>query len=105
MKSVLRAAHARFVFQRRVRLLADALAKELPQNATVLDVGAGEGSIALAVLELRPDVRIAAIDVFVRPNAQIPITLMTDIRFPSRTARLTSLCSLTCFTTRPNRVI
>jgi precorrin-6B methylase 2 len=58
MTSILSVTHDKLVFKRRVRVLAEALASELPRNATVLDVGAGDGSIALRVQALRPDVRL-----------------------------------------------
>jgi ubiquinone/menaquinone biosynthesis C-methylase UbiE len=107
MKSFLGAVHDRFVFKRRVRLLADALAKELPQNATVLDVGAGEGSIALGVQALRPDVRIEAIDVFVRPNARIPVTVYDGHTFPfsDGTFDVVMFVDVLHHTTEPNHLL
>jgi len=82
MKTVLNAAHEKLVFKRRVRVLAEALANELPPKARVLDVGAGDGSIALAIKDRRPDVHIEGIDVFVRSNAKIPVTVYDGSNFP-----------------------
>jgi SAM-dependent methyltransferase len=53
--------HARAVFGRRVRVLA------------ALDVGCGDGSVAAAVLQARPDVSIAGIDVLIRPETRIHV--------------------------------
>jgi SAM-dependent methyltransferase len=57
-----------------VAVLAGHLAGELPEGATVLDVGCGDGSIAAAILEQRQDLEITGIDVLVRPSTQVPVT-------------------------------
>src|SRR6185436_12619103 len=66
--------HNEYVFQRRVRVLTRELAELLPRNAKVLDVGCGDGLIALRIQELRPDVSISGIDIMVRPQTHIPVT-------------------------------
>ncbi|MEO6317659.1 MAG: class I SAM-dependent methyltransferase [Acidimicrobiales bacterium] len=66
--------HARAVFGRRVRVLAAQLAALIPPDAQVLDVGCGDGSIALATNALRPDVEISGIDVLVRATAKMTVT-------------------------------
>lgn len=65
--------HGRYVFSRRVRTLADHLAGLLPEGATVLDVGCGDGLLDQRILEQRPDVTIRGIDVLVRPTTHIPV--------------------------------
>jgi len=65
--------HGRFVHSRRVRVLAEMLAAALPKNASVLDVGAGDGALAELILSLRPDLSITGIDVHVRPDAHISV--------------------------------
>jgi SAM-dependent methyltransferase len=71
--SVLDLLHGRLIFGRRVDRLADALAARLPTDATVLDIGCGDGSIAHAMLQRRPDVSITGVDVLVRPETRIPV--------------------------------
>lgn len=66
--------HDKYVFSRRIRVLADALAQVIPQGAKVLDVGCGDGNIAKLLLEARPDLAIEGIDVLVRPTTHIPVT-------------------------------
>lgn len=65
--------HHRLVFRRRVRVLSEVLASLLPPRASVMDVGCGDGSVARAIAEQRPDVTIVGLDVVVRPDAVIPV--------------------------------
>jgi len=65
--------HERFVFGRRVRQLATWLEPLLPRNASVLDVGCGDGRLAQAILTLRPDLRFVGTDSRLRGQAPFPI--------------------------------
>ncbi|MEW6302569.1 MAG: class I SAM-dependent methyltransferase [Verrucomicrobiota bacterium] len=66
--------HGGYVFKRRVRVLSTHLARLIPQNARVLDVGCGDGLIAKLIHEHRPDVQLEGIDVLIRPQTHIPVT-------------------------------
>ena len=70
------------VFSRRVRVLARHLADMLPRNATVLDVGAGDGMIARLVMDQRPDLTIRGVDVLARETSHIPVTLFNGTTIP-----------------------
>jgi SAM-dependent methyltransferase len=78
--------HQTRVLGRRVRVLAETLAKRIPRGSRVLDVGCGDGLIASTILRLRPDVQIEGIDVLVRPNPAIPVHAYDGaaIPFPDR---------------------
>ena len=65
--------HSNIVYGRRVRVLTESIASVLPTNATVLDVGCGDGLISSRVVAARPDLRIEGIDVLVRPQTHIPV--------------------------------
>jgi SAM-dependent methyltransferase len=80
--SVIGSLHQDLVFNRRVRILSHAMAELLPRGATVLDVGCGNGLIALLIGELRPDVTITGIDVLVRPETHIPVEAFDGSRIP-----------------------
>ena len=84
--SLLDLLHGRLVFERRVDRLADALAARLPANASVLDAGCGDGSIAYAIIERRPDVTITGVDVLVRAETRIPVVGYdgSSLPFPER---------------------
>src|SRR6266568_535990 len=50
--------HRAFVFERRTRVLAEMLAAQIPERASVLDIGCGDGAIAGVIAQLRPDCKI-----------------------------------------------
>ena len=66
--------HANFVFGRRIRVLTQEMAKHLPpESRTVLDIGCGDGSLAVALKAERPELEVVGVDVLVRPNPGIPV--------------------------------
>ncbi|HEX8641412.1 MAG TPA: class I SAM-dependent methyltransferase [Allosphingosinicella sp.] len=67
-------AHDKAVFGRRVQVLARTLADFIPEGAHVLDIGCGSGTLARAIMKLRPDVAIEGIDVLIRPATDIPVS-------------------------------
>ena len=67
------ALHGRVIFSRRVSVLAHSIAEMLPDRGAVLDVGAGSGDIAGAILSSKPSLSIEGVDVLVRPDTAIPV--------------------------------
>jgi len=63
--------HRAFVFERRTRVLAELLAAQIPQGASVLDIGCGDGAIGSLVVQLRPDISIQGVEFLVRPECKI----------------------------------
>jgi SAM-dependent methyltransferase len=74
--------HDKMVFQRRVTVLSDALARMIPAGARVLDVGCGDGTIAALIMKKRPDVAISGIDILVRSKTLIPVTPFDGAKIP-----------------------
>lgn len=74
--------HEKCVFERRVRVLAGHLAALMPEGGRVLDVGCGDGSIAAALIEARPDVTIEGVDIMVRPETKMPVNEFDGQRLP-----------------------
>jgi SAM-dependent methyltransferase len=76
MSDVLTGLHHSLVFNRRTRVLAEAISPLLPAGQ-VLDVGCGDGTIdALIMRQAKADgrsVEIAGIDVMIRPVTHIPV--------------------------------
>lgn len=82
MTNLIGRLHARAVFGRRVQVLAANIASLIPRDARVVDVGCGDGSIAARLLQLRPDIDLVGIDVFVRPRTHVPVVLCDDDAIP-----------------------
>jgi SAM-dependent methyltransferase len=74
LRQIHRKAHDKAVFGRRIEVLARSLADLIPADARVLDIGCGSGTLAKAIMAIRPDVTIEGIDVLVRPGTDIPVT-------------------------------
>jgi SAM-dependent methyltransferase len=66
--------HERHVHARRVRVLADAVARLIPPESRVLDVGCGDGLVGSLIRSQRPDIHIAGVEVKVRPTTRIPVS-------------------------------
>lgn len=73
------------VHVRRVRVLTDLIAPLVPQGASVLDVGCGDGLLARSLAERRPDVRVEGIDVLVRPETRVPVKPFDGRTIPHET--------------------
>jgi len=56
-----------------VRVLSRHLAELVPQGATIVDVGCGDGRIAALIREQRPDVEVSGMDIGVRDETMIPV--------------------------------
>ena len=65
--------HTKFIMKRRVNVLAKKIAARLPENANIVDIGAGSGELAFELLALRPDIRISGFDIKKRRDAKIKI--------------------------------
>jgi len=75
--------HARLVFDRRTRVLSNALAEALPPDCSrVLDVGCGDGTISRMIMDSRPGLSLTGVDVLVRPETHIPVTQFDGTHLP-----------------------
>src|SRR6267142_7000604 len=63
--------HRAFVFERRTRVLAEMLAAQIPQRASVLDIGCGDGTIGSLIAQLRPDICIQGVEFLLRLGCKI----------------------------------
>ena len=69
--SLLKRAHRRAVFARRARVLAKCLAERIPADASVLDIGCGDGTIDHLIKTHRADVSIQGVEYTPRPSCLI----------------------------------
>ena len=82
LKKSLGQAHEKLVFNRRVRVLVQEIGAVLPPNATMLDVGTGDGQIAKMIGETQPGTQVQGIDIMLREKTHIPVTLFDGTRIP-----------------------
>jgi ubiquinone/menaquinone biosynthesis C-methylase UbiE len=75
-------AHQHIVYGRRITVLASHLTELLPRDASVLDVGSGDGLLARRVLDVRPDLQITGVDILRRDASHIPVELFDGSRLP-----------------------
>lgn len=65
--------HGGYVHRRRVRVLANHIARLVSPGAKLLDVGGGDGLLAHEIRQRRPDLMVTGIDVLVRPKTHVPV--------------------------------
>lgn len=65
--------HRRYVAEPRARMLSSHLAKLIPRDVYVLDIGCGDGLITRLITRPRPDLSVRGIDVLVRDKTWIPV--------------------------------
>lgn len=70
---IVKRLHQGLIMNRRIHAIASGIEKLIPRNAAILDIGAGSGEIAEAILSKRPDISIAGIDIKNRENTKIEI--------------------------------
>src|ERR1700674_3688744 len=80
--SVLKRAHGRAVFGRRVRVLSEFLAQKIPPGASVLDIGCGDGTIASLITRQNPTVSIRGIEFAPRPTCLIECAPFNGSKIP-----------------------
>jgi SAM-dependent methyltransferase len=81
-QSALDRLHEQLILTRRVRVLVRHLARTVPSGTTLLDVGSGDGAVAHALMQARPDVRAEGIDVLVREGTHIPVRAFDGRHIP-----------------------
>jgi SAM-dependent methyltransferase len=84
--SLLKRAHGRAVFGRRVRVLSDFLAARIPSGASVLDVGCGDGAIASRITQKNPAVSVRGIEFAPRPTCLIECAPFDGVTIPHPSA-------------------
>lgn len=78
--------HERGIMRQRAQRLADHLARLIPKNNSVLDVGCGDGYLDLRLLEQRPDLKIQGVEVSSRTPSQFPVTYFDGSVLPFENA-------------------
>lgn len=74
--------HNRGISSRRRDVLARVLVEVIPLNQSVLDVGAGDGKLAEALVARRPDLSINGIDIRPAEGSRVPVIEYDGTKIP-----------------------
>lgn len=80
--SVFSKVHQFYVADRRVEALSRCLADVVPPDASVLDLGCGDGRLSRRLADRRPDLTLQGIDVQLRDQSAIPVVPYDGQRIP-----------------------
>lgn len=69
---LLKDLHHEYVFLRRIKVISDEIAKQMPDNVKILDIGCGDGTISKLISEKKPGISYEGIDIMARPTCAIP---------------------------------
>lgn len=78
---LMRAAHLKLIYKRRVKALANVIAPML-NPGLILDVGCGNGSMAALLMSMRPDTKVIGLDIHLWPGAVIEVIQYTGDVIP-----------------------
>jgi SAM-dependent methyltransferase len=94
-------------YNRRVWVLSRHLAQAIPGRGSVLDIGCGDGQIALALMRLRPDLKVEGVDIVPRPRTLIPVSQYdgTTLPFADRSVDYVTIVDVLHHTTDPTVVL
>ena len=76
--------HESYVKSQRLTVLADHFAELIPDQSTVLDVGAGDGGLAAAIIARKPTLTFTGIDTLIRHDTHIPVEAFDGRTIPSQ---------------------
>ena len=82
MPKVVELIHESYAKDRRSRVLVGHFADLIPEGASVLDVGTGDGAIAAAVRAARPDIDLTGLEFQAREDCAIPVETFDGRRIP-----------------------
>lgn len=74
--------HGRTIHGRRVRVLADVFARNLPTGAAVLDVGTGDGTLAALISQRVEGLNIKGVEVSPRADCAIEVEKFDGVSLP-----------------------
>jgi SAM-dependent methyltransferase len=74
--------HGSLVHNRRVEVLTRHFVPLIPPNASLLDVGCGDGLLAASIAQRRSDVTISGIDIAAREHTHIPVRTFDGATIP-----------------------
>ena len=88
-------------------MLADNLTGLIPPDASVLDIGCGDGVLGSVIATRRPDISLVGAEVLIRPHSRIPITTFDGLTLPlpDRAVDVTLLIDVVHHAADPHRLL
>ena len=80
--SLVKTFHKKYVYERRVRVLSEIIIEHIPDNALVLDVGCGDGTIGYLLKQKKPSVTCIGLEVTNAFAFKIPHKLFDGQKIP-----------------------
>lgn len=75
--------HDKYVFQRRIKVIANEIVKIIPNQISILDIGCGDGNISNLVKQQKENIRYQGIDIMARPKCAIPFQVYDGVNIPA----------------------
>lgn len=108
-KTIVKPLHRSTVMGRRLEVLSHHLSNLLPLNQRLvgLDVGCGTGELAKTIQQLRPQIEMDGIDIYIRKNAVIQVKRYDGytLPLPNKSYDFTLLIDVLHHTDDPSRVL
>ncbi|MCK0146100.1 class I SAM-dependent methyltransferase [Arenibacter sp. F26102] len=82
MLELFKKLHNKYVFLRRIDVLSNQIAAQIPDNIRVLDIGCGDGTISKLILDKKKNITIEGLDVFSRESCAIPFKIFDGKTIP-----------------------
>ena len=65
-----------------MRVLSEHFSRIIATDASILDVGCGDGLLTARLAQMRPDLKVRGTDVLVRPETAIEVTPFDGVTLP-----------------------
>ena len=91
--SLIKTLHQKLVFTRRAEILSSKLISFIPDGASVLDIGCGDGKIGLLLKQKNSSIAIQGLEISPRPNCFIECKKFDGLSIPFKNSS-TDVCVL-----------
>ena len=82
MLKLIKNLHHQYVFLRRINVISTEIARQLPDNISILDIGCGDGTISKLIMEKKKGITYEGIDIMARPECAIPYKTFDGLHVP-----------------------
>lgn len=82
MLNLFKKLHHKYVFLRRISVLSNQIALQIPNNIRILDIGCGDGTISKMIIDNKKKTTIEGIDIFTRESCSIPFKMFDGKTIP-----------------------